>query len=610
MMCGSAGVAAATACDRESGAPNDGAADLQPSLAPIAVLANGGSPPSVIHQKIGHSYGRGASTCSASTLRAFGFSNRALLRGTAVSDVLRGRARVLGKQPCTQQHYDLSAPVDRIDAFISHNWSVSRGKKFLALALHFNLFPAAVAATAVSAVAFALTVVGCLPPIHEVFDGTAKPTGVWCQLLGMLTFVLSLFYWHDVSVFFRGCGSGQKVFLDKTCLHQTDMALKQEGIKNLAAFILYSDSMVVLYSETYLEKLWTVYELATFLLLYPSGLLQVQPVLFPKFVLAGTLLICCSRAIFAVFYLPSIVEVRRPLESAWHVETELALNLAAFLPPIVGLAIACRLWAREFDNIHKHVKAFSITKASCLDERDRRIVERNVATFARHVGFVTATTARTEALASFDELVQREVPYLLKASLGRVGVPYRHAVMMFAVYFPYTMDMIAGYALEGKANARVVFGSLLWCVSLCFGIGPLCVALCFWMTRASLCLTSCIATLLCFCCIVMTTTMAYCVLIEGVANMLYSWSMKSALDLALFFFFDAILVLIAAVVFGRPRLTAVRRRLADSDSDDSPLTEELTEDNCSSSGNSERSESCSSHPEGDSSIGIVVSPPE
>ena len=72
------------------------------------------------------------------------------------------------------------------------------------------------------------------------------------------------------------------------------------GIANLAAFLAYSWSMVVLYSDVYLEKLWTVYEIASFLLLFPRGRLHVRPVYFPKLVLSGMTGIAAVRLVAQV----------------------------------------------------------------------------------------------------------------------------------------------------------------------------------------------------------------------------------------------------------------------------------------------------------------------
>merc|ERR1719506_1574523 len=61
------------------------------------------------------------------------------------------------------------------------------------------------------------------------------------------------------------------VFLDKTCIHQTDISLKRAGVLKLGAFLTSSSRMLILYSDVYLKKLWTVYEVACFLLTPRTG---------------------------------------------------------------------------------------------------------------------------------------------------------------------------------------------------------------------------------------------------------------------------------------------------------------------------------------------------
>merc|ERR1719504_458999 len=78
------------------------------------------------------------------------------------------------------------------------------------------------------------------------------------------------------------------VFLDKTCIHQTDINLQTAGIRKLGAFLRRSRCMVVLYGEQYLQKLWTVYELASFLTLCPGRKIWVIPVYFPAFFVLAT----------------------------------------------------------------------------------------------------------------------------------------------------------------------------------------------------------------------------------------------------------------------------------------------------------------------------------
>merc|ERR1712117_185394 len=89
-------------------------------------------------------------------------------------------------------------------------------------------------------------------------------------------------------VLFQIKGSpGRTLFLDKTCIHQVDKDLQKQGILKLGAFIRKSLCLLVIYSDLYLIKLWTVYEVACFLCLHPLQNMSVVPTFLPFVFLCG-----------------------------------------------------------------------------------------------------------------------------------------------------------------------------------------------------------------------------------------------------------------------------------------------------------------------------------
>ena len=60
------------------------------------------------------------------------------------------------------------------------------------------------------------------------------------------------------------------------------MTIQRQGIEKLAAFLRCSDEMVVIYTDVYLLKLWTVYEVASFLALSSVDKMTVVPVALAK----------------------------------------------------------------------------------------------------------------------------------------------------------------------------------------------------------------------------------------------------------------------------------------------------------------------------------------
>ena len=151
-----------------------------------------------------------------------------------------------------------------------------------------------------------LIAVGFVPLIdikpEGIFEYPKRSLGS-CVLVGHIISMITLFTYHELRLCVTGW-HGPAVFLDKTCIHQTDMDLQTAGIRKLGAFLRRSRCMVVLYGQEYLQKLWTVYELASFLTLCPGSQIWVIPLSFPVFIFIAmqvVFLSVCAR--FTIRYL-------------------------------------------------------------------------------------------------------------------------------------------------------------------------------------------------------------------------------------------------------------------------------------------------------------------
>ena len=110
-----------------------------------------------------------------------------------------------------------------------------------------------------------LTVVGALPTVEIAWS--KYPEGICCRLL-ITPICLGVLLLGGEVRSVLGC-QGPLLFLDKTCISQDDPERKRKGIRKLGAFLMNSSTMVVLYTDLYLQRLWTVYEVASFLSLHP-----------------------------------------------------------------------------------------------------------------------------------------------------------------------------------------------------------------------------------------------------------------------------------------------------------------------------------------------------
>eukprot|EP00439_Symbiodinium_sp_Y106_P033777 s1203_g4.t1 len=145
--------------------------------------------------------------------------------------------------------YHLRRKVDKIDAFLSHDWGTRHWLKTATLLVYFNSVPAAIA----SLLTFMLA---CLLIIFRISDGWLSGT---LAIHGSYWFVL--LFWQDI----RGLYKKKLVFLDRLCIAQHDSELKKQGILSLGGFLSKSRKLVALWSPRYFTRLWTAFELSALL---------------------------------------------------------------------------------------------------------------------------------------------------------------------------------------------------------------------------------------------------------------------------------------------------------------------------------------------------------
>ena len=176
-----------------------------------------------------------------------------MLRGMKSGVVLRRGASLLSSAAGSAAtfNFKLSTPTDHLEAFISHNWSVGRSRKWLALSLHYNFSVALVCGILLPGVLYVVSSVGWLP-LPAVDDQNVKHLGMYCSCCGFLVFHVVLLFSSDVlpGFFMRH----DRVFLDKVCIHQVDKELQRKGIESLGGFLFHSWSMVVLYTPVYTDR--------------------------------------------------------------------------------------------------------------------------------------------------------------------------------------------------------------------------------------------------------------------------------------------------------------------------------------------------------------------
>lgn len=353
---------------------------------------------------------------------AAAFQHEGLLRATPVSTALHGFGSLLSDSSGNSATYNLSEPVDSIGYFISHNWCVGRSRKFLVWAYYFNSGKALAAAVGVITACTALKVSGHMPTMPCAWGN--------CEVLGWLTaipmFLLVMVIGHEIE--FRLSPCHRMVFLDKTCIHQTDSELKRRGIEKLGAFIKSSSHMLVCYSEHYMVKMWTIYELACYLLVHRSKPATFVHVNLPVVLIAFMLLTYITTWILHLTTLDHSTARRL-----------LVLCFSALAYPTLVIA------QRELQAMKDATRHFKIRSAKCFDPKDRNVVEDNIVVFMKLSGEVKGDTPDAAALDAFDHLVQVRVPEFVHYCEGRSGLPWRVFFEISAVCdLPNTMNAWGG----------------------------------------------------------------------------------------------------------------------------------------------------------------------
>ena len=196
------------------------------------------------------------------------------------------------------------------------------------------------------------------------------------------------------------------VFLDKSCIHQTDAERKMRGVSNLGVTCFFSWKLVVLDCDDYLERLWTVYELSSFVL-RPHCQYIFLPVKLP-------LTVCVMSMVIAVFLFIHELGKNVVVYEFEPMVSDLSLPLLLVLPMICSNATVQRMWAREQSRRLSRLDNFSITSAKCSSEDDRAPVEENIALLLKDTGHTRDGKSGDDILGAFDHIVREQLPQVME----------------------------------------------------------------------------------------------------------------------------------------------------------------------------------------------------
>ncbi|CAE7767980.1 unnamed protein product, partial [Symbiodinium necroappetens] len=326
--------------------------------------------------------------------------------------------------------FSLSKVTQDYDEFLSHSWQVAVWKKVLLLLVIKNGLASVVVGT------------DFLPG----FPKLGEKWSCWCSSVGLILAVFTLAFWRP-----RG-----SIFVDRVCINQFDPRMRAEGIVNIGAVLSVSKSLLVLFDDSYADRLWCLFEMAAFLKAHPAAaekpyILQVKPILL-GFIACTTCLAAFVGGFFAVF------NPFYDLFRFWGVLLAFGAAEGMFL------VHASRKYYRSLEAIESQLQDFRLRHAECwccsvnhihpasgmpIEVCDREIVSQCV-------------TSWFGSEQEFDESVRKKVREKKKRSF----VP---------VWWPW-MDYLAVYSQEGNQFLVPYFvirflGFWLFCMPLVATVG-------------------------------------------------------------------------------------------------------------------------------------------
>jgi len=214
--------------------------------------------------------------------------------------------------------------------------------------------------------------------------------------LPLTLFMAVLFYAQHMPF----CQSSRSLWLDKLCIHQTDTSMKAAQVMALPVFVSRTDQMLVLWDDTYFERLWCNLELATFAKHGHLNKITVLPLWLAPWLLSS---IACN--LFTVILLVPLLEggmsdsvnsfiaahVRNFAHNAVHVAADsplldcLSVTLSdatvyvlAYLPTWIPSLISFQRKISYHRRMLEQMATFDFCDAKCTEPADRNLVEQQV----------------------------------------------------------------------------------------------------------------------------------------------------------------------------------------------------------------------------------------
>ncbi|CAE7210962.1 PFOR [Symbiodinium sp. CCMP2592] len=309
---------------------------------------------------------------------------RSLFRAVVGSDVLKAFGSTFRQE--TPVDDDVSFAVSEVDIFVSHSWSSDSWAKYFALCRELNLHKALESLSVLLVLFFPLFPLRGIDP-KTGFDAETTLFVAVCWLSAMGVYLAVLFFGQHLHIGVSG-PRNPTLWVDKLCIHQGDAGQKAAGIRALPFFVTQSSKFLMLYDGSYLDRLWCVVELATFVNSSSCEHVCFVPLWLPRWLFTTMLLdilqgcICIAALLASCAPSPQKLSPLASDRSLNHFLNNLLL-VVVLLPGYIVVLVPS-MWAlgrkaQGHEEMLRQFAAFDIRNCKCSDESDRQPLQALVA---------------------------------------------------------------------------------------------------------------------------------------------------------------------------------------------------------------------------------------
>ncbi|CAE7765408.1 unnamed protein product [Symbiodinium sp. CCMP2592] len=377
---------------------------------------------------------------AASYIADFQATRGDIIRATPCYEALRGFGWAFRFPKAADYHR--SFPTDKIQEFWSHSWHGSALRKISTVMVQKNGLAAISAGTLASLLLVCLFVAGYLPGYERApFQQTGRDSylfGIWGMVGGTLVAIVTLIGWQ--------CRT--PIFVDVMCIHQSDPGLKSEALLSMGAFLQSSESLHVWWDETFVERLWCVFEVGAFLgscKLSDSGRAKTL-------VIRPTMLGTSSIATFFSLFVAHVSFMVIPFDDlllGWIIFSVLFLAGGHFA------ARSLRSYFAAVEGMLVQLRNFRIREAKCqccmeghTEDDSNPYCDREIISICIRKWFGTES--------AFEKLVATDVSAALARALGDSSFSYRWLLMVSAPFYWGYMDQVAARLRAGDMKDAAV----------------------------------------------------------------------------------------------------------------------------------------------------------